>query len=87
MWERYIEDAQHGQTMSLKDHSDIFLGSQMIISLFRLLNLSSTNQGSQSKVVCFKGLLRSLLPKKGEWNSGYRDVELGQDLGERKEKR
>lgn len=78
MWERYIEDAQHGQTMSLKDHSDIFLGSQTITSLLRLLNLSSTDQGSQSKVVCFKDLLRSLLPEKGEWYSGYRDVELGQ---------
>lgn len=39
------------------------------------------------QVVCLKGLLRSLLPEKGEQNSGYRDVELGQHWGEREEKK
>lgn len=39
------------------------------------------------QVVCFKGLLRSLLPEKGEQNVGYRDVELGQHCGEKEEKK
>lgn len=64
MWERYIEDAQQRQTMSLKDHSDIFLGSQMIILPLRLLNLSSTDQGSQSKSCVWKACWEVCFPRR-----------------------